>query len=90
MRPYTILHCAPFLSTPFEERALNTILLSTSFLSKHHFSAVLSIFFVKVTESWCSGVLLKILVDNERKPRKRRAEWCRGHKQRPLHETWKV
>ena len=39
-----ILHFAPFLSTPFELYALNTILLFTSFLSKLHFSAVLSIF----------------------------------------------
>ena len=46
-----ILHFAPFLSTPFELYALNPILLFTSFLSKLHFSAVLSIFFVKESES---------------------------------------
>ena len=46
--PKHTLHSAPFLCTPFEEYALKSILLFTSFLSNLHFSGICS---EKVSES---------------------------------------
>ena len=51
IRPNPMLHFAPFLSTPFEEYALNTVLLFTSVLSKLQIGICFEHFFEKVSES---------------------------------------